>query len=152
MRANLGTEQPDDFLLETSPTILEGGHPLDVILLEGADIGTTIENTDATAFPSNYMVCQRTGYRLKIKHGLIRDGETRSLVRHISRDEYHQQNRVKSKAEELPGSPRPEHRDGFVTQISAYIDDQSGTPISVESDDDQFESESTVGGVTAASL
>lgn len=113
---NLATEQPDDLVLEDS-TILDGGGLLSFILLEEF---ATPQNTDAVEVADNLLMCRRTNFKIKVRHGLIPDGEDKGLlVRHESRDKYHEQNRVRSKAENLPGSPRPEHQDKFVGTITA---------------------------------
>jgi hypothetical protein len=85
-----------------APTIsieFVGGHPGD---------GTIVENTDATEVKSNYIIDDRTGFKMKVKKGLVEDGYGH-LVREDSADRRHPQERVKSTSEDYrTGAIRPE--------------------------------------------
>ena len=78
-----------------------------------AEEGTPITNADAGSFGSNYVICQRTGFRVKVKKGLRQEWNG-TLVRADSYEERHQQDFVRSKAEGLPGAQRPEQADRFL--------------------------------------
>jgi hypothetical protein len=67
-----------------------------------------IENLDATPEVSHYLICDRTGTRIKVKKGLVEDGYG-SWVRHESAEPRHPSERVRSKKENFrQGAIRPE--------------------------------------------
>ena len=72
-------------------------------------MATAIENANATEVPSNYLICDRTGFRVPVSVGLVNDGHLRSaMTRPKSRDSRHPQEMLRAKAENLHGSIRPE--------------------------------------------
>jgi hypothetical protein len=69
---------------------------------------TLIQNADATQVKSSYLIDDRTGFKRKIKQGLVEDGYG-YLVREDSADRRHPQERVKSTSEDYrTGALRPE--------------------------------------------
>jgi len=106
---------------------IEGG--IFHLRLEAADIGTAITNTSATTkVPTNYLICDRTGFKMKLKHGL-REEWNGPMVRGDSWEPRNVQDFVKSKAESLPGPLRPEGSNSFVGQSgvdTAYLEMETG--------------------------
>jgi len=75
-------------------------------------------NTNATTdgTESNYLICQRSGFRVSTKEGLVQDGERTGLwVRKEDYDPWHPQNAVRSVPEtDSTGSVSPEQEDIFI--------------------------------------
>jgi hypothetical protein len=96
----------DRLIVGQAPTIsldYVGGGPTD---------GTLIENTNATtSVPVNYTICDRTGWKMKVKHGLVQDPYG-NMVRAESVDNdglRHPQESTKSTSEDFrTGATRPE--------------------------------------------
>lgn len=73
-----------------------------------------ITNSDATTdVPSNYLICDRTGFKIPVSEGLVEEWNGR-MVRKESWEARHPQDFVKGRGETLNGSPRPEQEDTFV--------------------------------------
>ena len=77
------------------------------------DYGALITNADATSdVPSNYVICDRSGFRVKPGE-LMKDGYG-WMVRSRSWEPKHPQDFVRARAEKLEGSKRPEQTDRFI--------------------------------------
>ena len=77
------------------------------------DYGALITNADATSdVPSNYVICDRSGFRVKPGE-LMKDGYG-WMVRSRSWEPKHPQDFVRARAEKLEGSKRPEQADRFI--------------------------------------
>ena len=82
------------------------------------DPGISITNSNATtSVPVNYLICSRTGFRVSVKEGLVKDGYG-EMVRKESADSRHPQDMVRSRPERQQGSIRPEPEDNFIDSIS----------------------------------
>ena len=78
-------------------------------------------NNDATEVSDNYLVCQRSGFRVSVKEGLVKDGERPGLwVRKEDYDPFHPQRLVRSRPETQRGSVAPEQPDIFIDSGVAY--------------------------------
>lgn len=76
--------------------------------------GPNIVNDEATTdVPSNYLICDMTGFKIRVDEGLVEDWRGYKM-RKESWSPRHPQDFVRSKAEKLTGSPRPEQEDTFV--------------------------------------
>jgi len=78
-------------------------------------------NSDATTdVPSNYLVCDRTGFLVTVDEGLVEEWQGLK-VRRKSFERRHPQDFVRSVPENLHGSERPEQTDRFLTtnEVSA---------------------------------
>lgn len=74
----------------------------------------SITNSSATTdVPSNYLICDRTGFKVRVKDGLRKEWNG-WMVRAESWESRHPQDFVRSRGEDLEGSPRPEHADRFI--------------------------------------
>jgi hypothetical protein len=83
--------------------------------LSGDTATTDITNTSATAQPSNYLICQRSGFRVPVSEGLAKEW-TGLQVRRQSFDTRHPQDLIRAKAEQQQrGSPAPEPQDRFLS-------------------------------------
>lgn len=71
-------------------------------------VNTTAENPP----PDNNLVCDRTGFIVPVKEGLVKEW-TGLMVRKESRDPRHPQELVRPRPEHPKGSPRPEQPDVF---------------------------------------
>lgn len=76
------------------------------------DYGGLILNGDAVPFPSNYEICERTGFR--VLPGQLRKEWNNTMVRAKSFEARHPQDFVRARAEKLEGSIRPEQTDRFI--------------------------------------
>lgn len=76
------------------------------------DYGALIINGNADVFPSNYEICERTGFRVR-RGGLVKEWNG-TMVRPESFEPRHPQDFVRAIAEQLEGSPRPEQDDRFI--------------------------------------
>lgn len=76
--------------------------------------GTGIVNEDAVPFPSNYEICDRTGFRLR--RGELKEEWTGAMVDPRSWERRNVQDFVRGVGDELHGSKRPEQDDQFVTE------------------------------------
>ena len=86
------------------------------------DIGETITNATATEVKSQYIIDDRTGFRMSVREGLVRDGHLKSVMtRSKSRDSYHPQERITSRPDAQRGPVSPESDDVFVGTIT--VDD-----------------------------
>jgi hypothetical protein len=80
-------------------------------------MATPITNSDAiTDAPNNYLVCTRTGFRVSVNEGLVKDGYGQ-WVRSRSYDPVHPQDRVRSRAETQRGSIAPEQDDRLISVL-----------------------------------
>ena len=82
-----------------------------------AIVGTAIENTNATEVKSNYLIDDKTGFKVKIKHGIYEqyDGV---MTRGRSYDIRHPQELRRSpKPERLEGAQNPERTDVFIDTL-----------------------------------
>jgi hypothetical protein len=78
------------------------------VLIEGPfNFGTFIRNPDAGPEPSNYQICDRTGFKIKIKHGLYEEWN-HSLVRADSFEHRNAQDLITTKPDHQEGAERPE--------------------------------------------
>jgi hypothetical protein len=65
--------------------------------------------------PNNYLICDRTGFRVSVKEGLKKEW-TGKMVRKESWEPRHPQDLNRGRATERErGSPRPEQSDNFIT-------------------------------------
>jgi len=72
-------------------------------------------NNNVVEVPSNYQICQRSGFRVPTAEGLVQDGEDSGLwVRKEDYDPWHPQNSVRSLPETRKGSVSPEQPDNFL--------------------------------------
>lgn len=76
--------------------------------------------------PPNYLICDRTGFRVRVSEGL-RQEWTGALVRAESWEPRHQQDFVRARAEHSKGSPRPEQQDTFATPPKRMIPPEAPT-------------------------
>ena len=76
--------------------------------------GTAITSVNMEAVPNNYLICQRTGFKIPVNEGLVKDGYG-MWVRAESRDRRHPQEFVRSRPEQQKGSVAPEPEDTFTT-------------------------------------
>ena len=84
--------------------------------------GTAITNLFATESPSQYIIDDRTGFRMSVREELVRDGHLKSVMtRSKSRDSYHPQERIGSTSDSGKGPQSPEGTDTFVGTVS--VDD-----------------------------
>lgn len=71
-------------------------------------------NSDATTdVPSNYLICDRTGFRVSVAEGLVEEW-TGARVRARSFESRHPQDFVRGSSEQQKGSDRPEQTDRFL--------------------------------------
>ena len=71
-------------------------------------------NTDATEVPSNYLICDRTGFRVTRDEGL-REEWNGLKVRKDSWEPRNAQDFVRGRSDSQEGSERPEQQDVFIT-------------------------------------
>ena len=72
-------------------------------------------NADATTdVPNNYLICDRTGFRVTVAEGLKEEWNG-LMVWAESWEPRHPQDFVRSKGEQITGSIRPEQDDNFLT-------------------------------------
>jgi len=74
-----------------------------------------IPNANATTGPTNYEICERTGFR--VKPGELVEEWNGVMVRQRSFEHRHPQDFVRSSSEKLEGSKRPEQDDRFVSDL-----------------------------------
>jgi hypothetical protein len=102
-----------DITLEDSSSAFEGSFirlPIEI------DLGP--QNPNAVSVPSNYEICDRTGFRLP--RGTLRKQWDGLMVRPQSWESRHPQDFVRARPERPKGSPRPEQTDQFLTaEVSA---------------------------------
>ena len=79
-----------------------------------ANEGTSITNSDAVEVPSNYTVCQRSGFR--VKANAVSQEWSGAYVRPESYEPRHDQLRLQSRPERQTGSRRPEQDNLFITE------------------------------------
>ena len=95
------------------------------VLTQESDTVTPAEaptNSDAvTTVPSNYLICERTGFRVPVDEGLVREWDGK-MVRRQSWEPRHPQDFVRGVAENLKGSERPEQTDRFLTTNEVTAD------------------------------
>lgn len=72
------------------------------------------DNPNATTEPSNYLVCQRSGFRVSVEEGLKRTWDG-LFVRQEDWEPRHPQSFVRARAEKQRGSYSPEPEDIFVS-------------------------------------
>ena len=70
-------------------------------------------NSRAATVVSNYLICDRTGYRVSIDEGL-QDEWNGAKVRARSWEPRHPQDFVRGRSEQIKGSERPEQGDRFI--------------------------------------
>ena len=90
-----------------------------------AEEGTSVTNSGATTdVPSNYLICARTGFKIPVSDGLVRDGYGQ-WVRASSAEQRHPQDRIRSRGgEKQRGSVSPEQTNRFVgTEIDTVTAD-----------------------------
>jgi len=71
-------------------------------------------NTDAVEEGSNYLICDRSGFRVRVSEGLV-DTWDGLKVRRQDWEPRHPQDFVRSVPESSSGSMRPEQTDRFIT-------------------------------------
>lgn len=103
--------------------------------LEGAVTGTfgdySETNSEATTVPSNYEICQRSGFKVKPEN-LVRQWDG-LWVRKDLRERRHPQDFVRPVPEHVRGSSRPERPDSFVG-ISGLLLTEDGAFLTQEAD------------------
>lgn len=85
------------------------------------DYGALITNSDATtSVPSNYLICDRSGFRASFSEGLVTEWNGRMVLRRFSEGR-HPQDFVRAVTETNRSSPRPEQADTFLStnEVSA---------------------------------
>lgn len=70
-------------------------------------------NSDATDVPNNYLICDRTGFKIAVKPGLRQEWNG-LMVRGKSWEARNAQDFVRSRSEDLNSSQRPEQSDTFL--------------------------------------
>ena len=93
--------------------------------LDGStDVGLTAadqpQNDSATEGVTNYLICDRTGFRIPVAEGL-RTEWTGRMVRRQSWEPRHPQDYVRGSPERIKGSPRPEPDDAFIDPATTVI-------------------------------
>jgi hypothetical protein len=73
---------------------------------------TDIENSNAVEIPSNYEICDRTGFR--VPRGTLKREWNGLMVRPQSWEPRHPQDFVRATSDRQRGSPRPEQTDTFI--------------------------------------
>lgn len=71
------------------------------------------QNPNAVPYPSNYEICDRTGFR--VERGGLKKEWTGALVRPQSWEGRHPRDFARTPTEHAKGSPRPEQPDVFIT-------------------------------------
>lgn len=80
-------------------------------------------NPDTTAgYPDNYLICDRTGFRVPVREGLVEEWNGLK-VRRQSYEARHPQDFVRGVDENQQGSPRPEQSDRFLSTNEVTVDD-----------------------------
>lgn len=97
-------------ILSTPQAVLAG--PVFVVSVD-SKVGTQVVNTNATDGFTNYEICERTGFR--VLPGTLVEEWTGTMVRPESYEPKHPQIMIRSRAEKLKGSIRPEQADRFIT-------------------------------------
>ncbi len=95
------------------------------VLTEETETVTAVEaptNSDATEVPSNYLICDRSGFRVTVDEGL-REEWNGLMVRKDLWEPRNAQDFVRGVSEELNGSPRPEQDDVFLTTNEVQASD-----------------------------
>jgi len=78
-------------------------------------------NPDAdTNTPNNYLICDRTGFKIRIEDGL-KEEWSGAMVRAESFETRHPQDFVRSRQESHRGSPRPEQPDRFIDEVVVEV-------------------------------
>lgn len=75
---------------------------------------STLESLQEIGGESNYLICDRTGFKIPVKTGLRREWNG-WMVRPESWEPRHPLDFVRAKPERSRGSPRPEPEDTFLT-------------------------------------
>jgi hypothetical protein len=75
---------------------------------------SSILNENAAEYPSNYEICDRTGF--KLRRGSLVTEWTGAMVRKESWERRHIQDFVRGVPDDLEGSPRPEQTDRFIDE------------------------------------
>lgn len=70
------------------------------------------QNTNADTYPSNYEICDRTGF--KVPRGTLIKEWNGAMVRPESWEARHPRDFIRPVAERQTGSPRPEQTDVFI--------------------------------------
>lgn len=84
--------------------------------VEGASnfTSTTLESDQEVGAEDNYLICDRTGFKLRIEDGVVEEWSGMK-VRKQSWERRHPQDFIRSRAESRRnGSPRPEQTDSFI--------------------------------------
>jgi len=82
-----------------------------------ANVGVGIENSNATTdVPSNYLICDLTGFRVSVDEGLHKTWDG-LMVRRESYYSRHPQDFVRGRSDDQRGSPRPEQDDRFISDL-----------------------------------
>lgn len=104
--------------------------------LTGDDAGIT--NDSATPGETNYLICDRTGFRVSVSEGLHREWNGR-MVRRQSWEARHPLDYIRARTtERAGGSPRPEQADqsvdwGYILDENGnWVLDEHGYPIAEE--------------------
>ena len=99
------------------PLAIHGHAPTAELSGTQAQIGTIIENTNATTdVPSNYQICDITGFKVEVDEPFVEDWRG-YMMRKKSWSERHPQDYVKGVKENAPGSESPEPDDEFVEDL-----------------------------------
>jgi hypothetical protein len=92
-----------------APTIALTGYAPSIQI---ANSGVSITNPNAISVPSNYEICDRTGFR--VRRGQLKETWDGLKVRRKSWEPRHPQDFVRGRAEKPKGSTRPEQEDRFI--------------------------------------
>ena len=72
-----------------------------------------VYNVEAESGPTNNLICDRTGFRVSVKEGLVREWDGK-MVRRASFERRNSQDFVRALSEVQSGSTRPEQTDRFL--------------------------------------
>jgi hypothetical protein len=109
-RTNPTLEWRASLLLDVVAPVIEPPPPA------GPDFGAPITNANAVDYPSNYEICDRTGFR--VLRGTLKKQWDGLMVRPESWEPRHPQDFVRARPEHSKGSPRPEQPDTFLADTS----------------------------------
>ena len=87
--------------------------------------GSNVTNSQATSEPDNLLICDRSGFKVRIAEGLKTEW-TGLMVKARFWEPRHPQDFVRGVSEHLRGSPRPEPDDVFLSQTEVQDSDLPG--------------------------
>ena len=86
------------------------------------DYGALVTNSQAEAYPSYYLICDRSGFKVKPSEGLKEEWNG-LMVRASDWEARHPQDLIRGKPEQQKGSPRPEQTDVHLSIGDVTVDD-----------------------------